>query len=233
MLRSWSGKGALLRQAGLLHLLQTPLYPRPLVGTCLEAGRRDPTHAQSSLLCGEQTAPLQIGTGSSPQARKVSGAPSGLHLSFTLSSGAQRPSCSPSPEALTPAPGPRLPQPAEEVGRAASGRQQLWSQETLLGFRGELVGWGPDGEGFPPKPFPPLAAIPLSCPVSGFQALGGGGGGCSRPASNPNPCSLQWPGEGPSASQQARRPLGGGGGSAGTRSTPTPTPPLHLIFPLG
>lgn len=124
VLGSWSGKGALLRQAGLLHLLRTLLYPRPLVGTCLEAGRRDPTHAQSFLLCGEQTAPLQIRTLSAPQVQKVSGAPwSGLRLSFTLSSGAQRPPCSPSPEAPTPAPGPRLPQPAEEVGRGASGRR--------------------------------------------------------------------------------------------------------------
>lgn len=190
----------------LASLADPPVSPPPR-GLFLGRGRRDPTHAQSFLRCGEQAAPLP--TRPAPQARKVSGARS-------RSARLRGQAGSPSPDALTPAPGPRPPQPAEEVGCSR--------------FRGELAGWGPDGAGFPSLAATPLPPGSLCSEHWGTQAVCVWE--CSLPASNLNPCSLQWPGEGSSASPQKPGALSVAVAEAQEPGQP-PSAPLHLTFPLG
>lgn len=210
-----SRKGALLRQAGALHLSGAPLVSPPLCGHRLGRGKERP-HPRAVLSPqrrrhGSTAARTPARAPGSESFRSRSGW-SGGRWSFALSSGAQTPGRLPKPGCARPMRSP--PPPAACRGRqGAPGRRvsfpQLRSPKTAApGFRRELAGWGLDGAGFTPEPFPPLAATPSPAAslCSEYSGVWGGRwreGVLPRLPPNPNPCSLQRPGEGSSAFQQS------------------------------
>lgn len=185
------------------------LYPRPFVGTDLEGGKRDPTLVPFSLLCvGESAPPGVAGPPPAPPARKVSGPRSGPELFLHPKQRSAK--ATPAPRGRGSHPRPQPPPPTA-LRRRATGAGvpgcrvsflQLCSPKTAArGFRGELAGWGPDGEDFLPKSLShhlPPSFLLLRLSVLRIPRERG----TTLQPPTPNPRSLQCPGEGSSAFQQ-------------------------------
>lgn len=211
---SW--KGALLWQAGLLHLLLT--LPPPRAHRLGSRGRRDPTLKHSLFLCGEEGPPVAQNPCLRPSLGKFPLRDPGRRFFFTLSLGARSYAGSPCPKTPNIRAGAPAPHPA-----ACRGGQKGWrrwdagsalrspaAQRTPLEGSGESAQGGVLTEPGSQRSFnhqspPPVASV--------LYILGEKG--CSVQPPNPNPFSLQCPGEGSSAFQQS--PVAGAG-------TGTPSP---------
>lgn len=186
-----SRKGALLGQAGLLHLSWTLLVSPPPLGRRLGKGKERP-HPRAHF-SAERRLPGGPGPPPAPLAREVSGQQSGSELFLHPEQRSSEATPAPRPVRSPPAPQPpasrslqRRARGAGAPGRRVSFPQLRRPMSAARGFRGELAGRGPDGAGFPPKPFPPSAAIPL-LPRLSLCFAHSGAKGCSPPASNPQP----------------------------------------------
>lgn len=147
-----------------LASLADPTVSPPPRGHLLGSGKERPhPRAVFSPLRRTDRSPALWDPGPRPRLAKFPVRDPGLRLSFTLSSGSQRPRRLPKPRCAHA----RLwaPPPAACVGGGRGGCRtpQALEPENAARGSGELTGWGPDGAGFPS-----LAAIPLSCRVSLF-----------------------------------------------------------------
>lgn len=220
-----SRKGALLRQAGLLHLARTLLVPPPPRGREGEPGRRDPTLEQAPLLCGGERAPWRHGTPA--RAPGLESFPSAIPVGALPSPGAaalRGHAGFPDPDALSPAPEPPPPAAAEAAegsggartpGQLSAVRQPGEGCSQGLG-RARRVGSGRSGVSHQrlshQSPCPPLWCLSVLC------ILGRKDAPLPSPAHTPAPCSVQV--SAPVVFNKAQRTLG----SAGTRTCPPPPP---------
>lgn len=194
-----SGKGALLRPAGLLHLAWALLVHPPLWGTGWEGegeGRGGegpgPGGAQPrAFVSSAEKTVLPGGPGAAaPRAREVSLPRSGSAL--LLNPEQQSLETTPAPWAQrrsAPAPKPpascslqRRAREAEAPGSRVRSPRPAAGRMLFAGSGESLQGGVPTKQGFPPKPFPSL-----SIPAASLRSAHSGGKECSPPDPNSQP----------------------------------------------
>ena len=195
-----SGKGALPRQAGLLHLVQTLLVLPPLGGHGFGAGKEGSHSRVLSSLQGREGSPAAQDPCARPTLGKFPICEPDQRSSLTLSSGAQRPCRLPPAQRRSPlAPDPpassklqRRARGVEAPRRRLSSPQPRSPKNAARGFWGKSQGEVLTERDFPPKPFPSVAILTPAASLW-FCAFRRKGvlPSCPQPSR-----SLQCPGEG-------------------------------------